>query len=66
MCCVDQLNPPHKAELGEGQLSTQSDLLAKMPQSGHPDAGGMYHATVRLSLEPDRHFLGQADLGDFM
>ena len=36
----------------------QSDLQAKALQCGHPDAGGMYHATVRLSLEPDRHFLG--------
>ena len=39
-------------------LWAQSDLQAKALQSGHPDAGGMYHATVRLSLEPDRHFLG--------
>jgi hypothetical protein len=27
--------------------------------------GGMYHATVRLSLEPDRHFLGLTGLGRF-
>src|SRR5450759_744453 len=39
-------------------LWAQSDLQAKALQSSHPDAGGMYHATVRLSLEPDRHFLG--------
>jgi hypothetical protein len=42
----------------EVPLVAQSDLQAKALQSGHPDAGGMYHATVRLSLEPDRHFLG--------
>lgn len=36
----------------------QSDRLANAPQSGHSDAGGIYHAIVRLSLEPDRHFLG--------
>jgi hypothetical protein len=40
------------------QLLAQSDLQAKALQSGHPDAGGMYHATVRFSLEPDCHFLG--------
>src|SRR5450759_703110 len=39
-------------------LWAQSDLQAKALQSSHPDAGGTYHATVRLSLEPDRHFLG--------
>jgi hypothetical protein len=43
-------------------LLAQSDLQAKALQSGHPDAGGMYHATVRLSLEPDRHFLGLTGL----
>jgi hypothetical protein len=39
-------------------LLAQSDLLAKTPDSGHPDAVGIYHATVRLSLEPDRPYLG--------
>lgn len=27
--------------------------LAKAPHSGHPDVGGIYLTTVRLSLEPD-------------
>ena len=46
-------------------LWAQSDLQAKALQSSHPDAGGMYHATVRLSLEPDRHFLGRSGLWRF-
>jgi hypothetical protein len=45
-------------EILDRLVLAQSDLQAKALQSGHPDAGGMYHATVRLSLEPDRHFLG--------
>jgi hypothetical protein len=29
--------------------------------------GGIYHVTVRFSLEPDRHFLGALpDSGDFL
>ena len=29
--------------------------------------GGIYHVTVRFSLEPDRHFLGAfADVGDLL
>jgi hypothetical protein len=32
--------------------ASQSDRLAKALHSGHPDAGGIYHATVRLSLVP--------------
>jgi hypothetical protein len=43
----------------------QSDLQAKALQSGHPDAGGMYHATVRLSLEPDLPYLGLSGLWRF-
>jgi hypothetical protein len=43
----------------------QCDRLANAPQSGQPDAGGIYHATVRLSLEPDRHFLGLTGLWRF-
>jgi hypothetical protein len=27
--------------------------------------GGIYHVTVRLSLEPDRHFLGRSGLWRF-
>jgi hypothetical protein len=27
--------------------------------------GGIYHVTVRFSLEPDRHFLGQTGLWEF-
>jgi hypothetical protein len=51
----------------ERLLMAQSDLQAKALQSGHPDAGGMYHATVRLSLEPDCPILGAIpDAGDFM
>jgi hypothetical protein len=45
-------------EILDRLVLAQSDLQAKALQSGHPDAGGMYHATVRLSLEPDHHFLG--------
>ena len=47
-------------------LWAQSDLQAKALQSGHPDAGGMYHATVRLSLEPDRHLLGLCGLAAYL
>jgi len=35
--------------------------MAKAPQSGHPEAGGIYHVIVCLSLEPDRHFLGHVN-----
>jgi hypothetical protein len=35
------------------------------PHSGHTDAGVIYHAIVRLSLEPDRHFLGHTGLWRF-
>jgi hypothetical protein len=45
-------------EILDRLVLAQSDLQAKTLQSGHPDAGGMYHATVRLSLEPDRPYLG--------
>jgi hypothetical protein len=43
-------------------LLAQSDLQAKALQSGHPDAGGIYHVIVRLSLEPDRPYLGLSRL----
>jgi hypothetical protein len=43
---------------GECLVLAQSDRLANAPQSGHPDAGRIYHVIVRFSLEPDRHFLG--------
>jgi hypothetical protein len=43
----------------------QSDRIAKAPRSGHPDVGGIYHATARLSLEPDRPFLGLSGLWQF-
>jgi hypothetical protein len=42
--------------LTQGPLLAQSDRLAKAPYSGHPDAGRIYHATVRLSLETDLPF----------
>ena len=47
--------------LSQGPLLALSDLLAKAPH-GHPDVGGIYHVIVCLSLEPDRHFLGQTGL----
>jgi hypothetical protein len=31
--------------LTQGPLLAQSDRLANAPQSGHPDAGGIYHIT---------------------
>jgi hypothetical protein len=32
----------------EGLLLAQSDRLAKPPDSGHPDAGGIYYITTAL------------------
>jgi hypothetical protein len=47
------------------RLLAQSDLLAKPLHSGHSNVVRIYHAKVRLSLEPDRHFLGQTGLWEF-
>jgi hypothetical protein len=40
----------------DGQLLAQSNRIANAPQNGHPDVGGIYKATVRISLEPDLPF----------
>ena len=47
------------------QLMAQSDRLAKAPQSSLPDVVGIYNVIGRLSLEPDRHFLGLTGLWRF-
>jgi hypothetical protein len=53
-------------EILDRLLLAQSDRIAKAPRSGHPDVGGIYHVIVRLSLEPDRHFLGLCGLAAYL
>ena len=48
------------------RLLAQSDLLAKPLHSGHSNVVRIYHAKVRLSLEPDLPFLGHTGLWRFM
>jgi len=41
----------------EGQLA-QGGIIAKAPHCWHPEFVGIYHESVRLSLEPDCPYLG--------